>query len=115
MKNIEKFLANDTKGFEARKELFDEISNELYCIYYENKKADFDIDVVFEEWINQVGFLGESFNCLKVLFYVIYNQDKFLNYHYKAVKSCLNDEKWLQYFEKLTKDEALILHKIING
>ena len=54
--NIEKFLANDTKGFEARKELFEKISDELYAIFYENKKVDFDIDLVFEEWINQLGF-----------------------------------------------------------
>ena len=29
MNYIEKFLANDTKGFEARKELFKKISDEL--------------------------------------------------------------------------------------
>ena len=42
MNHIEKFLANDTKGFEARKELFEKISDELYAIFYENKKVDFD-------------------------------------------------------------------------
>ncbi|OCL86891.1 hypothetical protein AAX26_01197 [Aliarcobacter thereius] len=59
MNYIEKFLANDTKGFEARKELFEKISDKLYAIFYENKKVDFDIDLVFEEWINLLGFLGE--------------------------------------------------------
>ncbi|MGJ0359602.1 hypothetical protein [Aliarcobacter cryaerophilus] len=49
MTHIEKFLANETKGFEARKELFEKISNELYAIFYENKKVDFDIDLLFEE------------------------------------------------------------------
>lgn len=42
MTHIEKFLANETKGFEARKELFEKISDELYAIFYENKKVDFD-------------------------------------------------------------------------
>ena len=42
MNHIEKFLANDTKGFESRKELFEKISDELYAIFYENKKVDFD-------------------------------------------------------------------------
>ena len=50
MNHIENFLANDTKGFEARKELFEKISDELfekisdelYAIFYENKKVDFD-------------------------------------------------------------------------
>ncbi|PRM98930.1 hypothetical protein [Aliarcobacter cryaerophilus] len=60
MNHIEKFLANDTKGFEARKELFEKISDELYAIFYENKKVDFDIDLLFEEWINQLGFLVKA-------------------------------------------------------
>lgn len=117
MQHIENFLANNTKGFDARKELFDTISDELYSIFYENKKVDFDVDSVFEEWINQVGFLGENLNCLRVLFYVVNNQEKFLNYHYKAVKGCLDvdNEKWLQHFEKLTTEETLILHKMINS
>ena len=69
--NIEKFLANDTKGFEARKELFEKISDELYAIFYENKKVDFDIDLLFEEWINLLGFLGQSIKSLRTIFYVI--------------------------------------------
>ena len=77
MNNIEKFLANDTKGFEARKELFEKISDELYALFYENKKVDFDIDLVFEEWINQLGFLGQSIKSLRTIFYVIENEDKF--------------------------------------
>lgn len=60
MNHIENFLANDTKGFEARKELFEKISDELYAIFYENKKVDFDIDLLFEEWINQLGFLVKA-------------------------------------------------------
>jgi hypothetical protein len=78
MTHIEKFLANDTKGFEARKELFEKISDELYAIFYENKKVDFDIDLLFEEWINQLGFFGESIKSLRTIFYVIENEDKFL-------------------------------------
>jgi len=117
MQHIESFLANNTKGLDARKELFDTISNELYSIFYENKKVDFDVDLVFEEWINQVGFLGESFNCLRVLFYIVNNQERFLNYHYKIVKGCFNvdNEEWSQYFDKLTAEEVLILHKMINN
>ena len=42
MNHIENFLTNDTKGFEARKQLFEKISDELYAIFYENKKVDFD-------------------------------------------------------------------------
>ena len=115
MQHIEIFLANNTKGFEARKELFEMISNELYSIYYENKKVNFNVDLVFEEWINQVGFFGESFNSLKILFYVTNNQEKFLDYHYKAAKGCFctKSEKWLQHFEKLTVEEALILYKML--
>ena len=71
MNHIENFLANDTKGFEARKELFEKISDELYAIFYENKKVDFDIDLLFEEWINLLGFLGESIKSLRTIFYVI--------------------------------------------
>lgn len=117
MQHIEIFLANNTKGFEAKKELFEIISNELYSIFYENKKVDFDVNLVFEEWINQVGFLGESLNSLKILFYVTNNQEKFLDYHYKAVKGCfcIDREKWLQHFEELTAEEALILYKMINN
>ncbi len=37
MNHLEKFLANDTKRFEARKELFEKISDELYAIFYEKK------------------------------------------------------------------------------
>ena len=88
MNNIEKFLANDTKGFEARKELFEKISDELYALFYENKKVDFDIDLVFEEWINQLGFLGESIKSLRTIFYVIENEDKFLS-HQKLNRSVL--------------------------
>ena len=114
--NIEKFLANDTKGFEARKELFEKISDELYSIFYENKKVDFDIDLVFEEWINLLGFLGESIKSLRTIFYVIENEDKFLDYHLKAVKGTLivDSERWLNHFEELTPNEALILHKVLN-
>ena len=114
--NIEKFLANDTKGFEARKELFEKISDELYAIFYENKKVDFDIDLVFEEWINLLGFLGESIKSLRIIFYVIENEDKFLSYHLKAVKGTLivDSERWLNHFEELTPNEALILHKVLN-
>ncbi|MGJ0456749.1 hypothetical protein NG782_08615 [Aliarcobacter cryaerophilus] len=114
--NIEKFLANDTKGFEARKELFEKISDELYAIFYENKKVDFDIDLVFEEWINQLGFLGQSIKSLRTIFYVIENEDKFLSYHLKAVKGTLivHSERWLNHFEELTPNEALILHKVLN-
>ena len=114
--NIEKFLANDTKGFEARKELFEKISDELYSIFYENKKVDFDIDLVFEEWINLLGFLGESIKSLRIIFYVIENEDKFLSYHLKAVKGTLivDSERWLNHFEELTPNEALILHKVLN-
>ena len=115
--NIEKFLANDTKGFEARKELFEKISDELYAIFYENKKVDFDIDLVFEEWINLLGFLGESIKSLRIIFYVIENEDKFLSYHLKAVKGTLivDSERWLNHFEELTPNEALILHKVLNA
>ena len=60
MNHIKKFLANETKGFEARKELFEKISDELYSIFYENKKVDFDIDLLFEEWTNQLGFLVKA-------------------------------------------------------
>ena len=114
--NIEKFLANDTKGFEARKELFEKISDELYAIFYENKKVDFDIDLLFEEWINLLGFLGESIKSLRIIFYVIENEDKFLSYHLKAVKGTLivDSERWLNHFEELTPNEALILHKVLN-
>ena len=114
--NIEKFLANDTKGFEARKELFEKISDELYAIFYENKKVDFDIDLLFEEWINQLGFFGESIKSLRTIFYVIENEDKFLDYHLKAVKGTLivYSERWLNHFEELTPNEALILHKVLN-
>ena len=114
--NIEKFLANDTKGFEARKELFEKISDELYAIFYENKKVDFDIDLVFEEWINLLGFLGESIKSLRIIFYVIENEDKFLSYHLKVVKGTLivDSERWLNHFEELTPNEALILHKVLN-
>ena len=116
MNYIEKFLANDTKGFEARKELFEKISDELYAIFYENKKVDFDIDLLFEEWINQLGFLGESIKSLRTIFYVIENEDKFLSYHLKAVKGTLivDSERWLNHFEELTPNEALILHKVLN-
>ena len=116
MNYIEKFLANDTKGFEARKELFEKISDELYSIFYENKKVDFDIDLVFEEWINLLGFLGESIKSLRIIFYVIENEDKFLDYHLKAVKGTLivDSERWLNHFEELTPNEALILHKVLN-
>ncbi len=48
MNNIEKFLANETKGFEDRKELFEKISDELCTLFYENKKVDLDIDLVLE-------------------------------------------------------------------
>lgn len=117
MNNVEKFLANNTKGFEARKELFEIISNELYSIFYENKKVDFNVNLVFEEWINQIGFFGESINSLKILFYVLNNKNKFLDYHYKAVKGCFctDNQKWLHHFEKLTEDEALLLYKMINN
>ena len=116
MNHLEKFLANETKGFEARKELFEKISDELYSIFYENKKVDFDIDLLFEEWINLLGFLGESIKSLRIIFYVIENEDKFLDYHLKAVKGTLivDSERWLNHFEELTPNEALILHKVLN-
>src|SRR5574344_1676512 len=84
-----------------------------YTIVYE---VDFDIDLVFEEWINLLGFLGESIKSLRIIFYVIENEDKFLSYHLKAVKGTLivDSERWLNHFEELTPNEALILHKVLN-
>lgn len=95
-----KIFSKQHKGFEARKELFEKISDELYAIFYENKKVDFDIDLLFEEWINQLGFFGESIKSLRTIFYVIENEDKFLSYHLKAVKVTLilHSERWLNRF-----------------
>src|SRR5574344_1314557 len=116
MNHIKKFLANDTKGFESRKELFEKISDELYSIFYENKKVDFDINLVFEQGINLLDVLGEISKSVRSIFYVIENEDKFLSYHLKAVKGTLivDSERWLNHFEELTPNEALILHKVLN-
>lgn len=112
---IETFLANNTKGFEARKELFEKITNELYYVFYENKKVDFDVMMVFEEWINQVGFLGDDLKSLRILFFIIQNPDRFLDYHIKGAKGCLFDKKWLEHWEELTNDEAKIIYKFHYG
>ncbi|WP_187385815.1 hypothetical protein [Aliarcobacter cryaerophilus] len=53
---------------------------------------------------------------MRTIFYVIENEDKFLDYHLKAVKGTLivHSERWLNHFEELTPNEALILHKVLN-
>ncbi|WP_171017452.1 hypothetical protein [Aliarcobacter thereius] len=53
---------------------------------------------------------------MRTIFYVIENEDKFLSYHLKAVKGTLivHSERWLNQFQELIPNEALILHKVIN-
>lgn len=111
---INVFLANTTKGYEPRKELFNKISIELYDVFYKNKEVNFDIDNVFETWLNLAGALAENFESLKILFFIVENQSMFKEYHFLTVKVLLDDKKWLNYFDNLTAREALILHKIIN-
>ncbi len=111
---IKIFLENTTKGYEFRKELFNKISSELYNIFYKDKQVDFDIDSVFDAWLNLAGGLGDNFECLKILFFVVKNQSKFKKYQVLGAKGILLNEKWLDYFNDLTAQEALILHKVIN-
>lgn len=111
---IKIFLENTTKGYEPRKELFNKISTELYDVFYKNKQVDFDVESVFDTWLNLAGALGDNFECLKILFFVVENQSMFKDYQISGAKGVLYNEMWLNYFSDLTGREALILHKIIN-